>query len=529
MRWNKWFDRGCQRAACFAASRWLAVGGFALAAVLAVPARAGLESDIQQILAGASLGDTTAAVLVVDLRTGRTLTEINADVPMVPASNMKLLTTAAALTRLGPDFKFTTRLALLPGPSAADQLNAATDRNPPTRRADGADLPSLLIRGEGDPAFGDPVLLAQAGYEVDDLVELWVKAVVDTGHKRFDQLLIDDRLFDNQRVHPDWPLNQLHKHYCAEVAALNFHENLLAVLPVPAQTPGHAPIVQLFPYFTNLRTQNRAVTSTVDDFQIQRIPDTNRFVFLGSIRNRKTKPYRVTVNDPPMFFAQFLQYKLKQAGVRVNRVVRVAPNDRLDTTDLEVLHELHTTLAGVIDRTNQDSQNMFAEALFKRMGHELTGEPGSFINGASAVRLFLRDRLARHVGLAGVRVADGSGLSPNNRATARILVAALDNMSRDTTLGPIYAASLSHAGRTGSLRQRLRDLRSDVYGKSGYLGPSANYASTLSGYLVRPDGRTYAFSILFNGFRPPLDSNAIKRVQDQVLKKIDDTVAAVGN
>lgn len=514
VRLNGLLDRGC----------WMAVWLL----ILAAPARAGLESDIQQILSGAMLGDTTAAVLVVDLRTGRTLADINADVPMVPASNMKLLTTAAALTRLGPDFKFTTRLSLLPAPSASERINTATDQNPPPRRAD-APLPSLMIRGEGDPAFGDPVLLAQAGYEVDDLINLWVKAVVDTGETRFDQLLIDDRLFDDQWVHPDWPINQLEKHYCAPVAALNFHENLLAVLPVPADNPGQTPRVQLFPYFPDLRTQNRATTSHIDDFQIQRVPDTNRFVFLGSIRNRKTKPYRIAVHDPAMFFAQFFQYKLKQAGVRVNRLVRVAPSDRLDTSRLEVLHELHTTLAGVIDRTNQDSQNMFAEALFKRMGHELTGEPGGFTNGASAVRLFLRDRLSDHVGLAGVRVADGSGLSPNNRATARILVATLDTMSRDTTLGPIYAASLSHAGRTGSLRLRLRDLRSDVYGKSGYLGSSADYASTLSGYLVRPDGRTYAFSILFNGFQPPIDSNRIKSVQDQILEKIDDTVAAVGN
>lgn len=502
--------------------------GFTLTTtLLAPPALAGLETDLQQIIAGASLGKTRAAVLLVDLRTGENLVELNADVPMIPASNMKLITTAAALTRLGPDFKFSTKLTLIT-PPARESADAAADPDSQSLASSTA-LPSLLVRGEGDPAFGDPVLLAQAGFEVDDLVELWVNAVVDTGYTRFDQLILDDLIFDAVRVHPDWPADQLHRYYCAQIGAINFHENLLAVLPVPSDNLGQAPIVQLFPYYPGLRTQNRATTGNVDDFRIQRPDGSNRFVFLGSVRNRRNQPYRVTVDDPSMFFGQFLQHKLRQAGIRVNRVVRLKPNDRVNDQPTEILHQLNTTLAGVIDRTNQDSQNMFAEALFKRMGHELTGEPGSFANGASAVRLYLRDRLASRVGLTAVRVADGSGLSPDNRVTTRVLVEVLRSMREDPTLGSIYAASLSHAGHTGTLRQRLRDLRSDVYGKSGYLGASANYASTLSGYLVRPDGRTYAFSMLFNGFQPPLTSTRIKQVQDQLLTKIDESISKVRN
>ncbi len=497
--------------------------------LLPTPAHAGLENDIQQILSGASLGKTQAGVLLVDLRTGEALVELNADDPLIPASNMKLITTAAALTRLGPDFKFSTKLNLITPPAPGNHNSSPEDSEGSSRAFPSTALPSLLIRGEGDPAFGDPVLLAQAGFEVDDLVDLWVQAVVDTGYTRFDQLVLDDLVFDAVRVHPDWPVDQLHLYYCAQIDAINFHENLLAVLPVPSENLGQSPIVQLFPYFPNLRTQNRATTGNVDDFRIQRPPDSNRFVFLGSVRNRRTSPYRVTVDDPAMFLGQFLQHKLNQIGVRVNRVVRLKPNDRIADQPSEILHQLNTTLVGVIDRTNQDSQNMFAEALFKRMGHELTGEPGSFANGASAVRLYMKDRLASRVGLTAVRIADGSGLSPNNRATCRVLVEVLRSMREDPTLGPIFAASLSHAGHTGTLRQRLRDLRSDVYGKSGYLGASANYASTLSGYLVRPDGRTYAFSMLFNGFEPPLTSTRIKEVQDQILTKIDESISAVRN
>jgi D-alanyl-D-alanine carboxypeptidase/D-alanyl-D-alanine-endopeptidase (penicillin-binding protein 4) len=504
-----------------------------LAVVLSSPATAQLQSQVEQILSGASLGPTRSAVWAMDLRSGRAMVEINADAPMVPASNMKLLTTAAAITRLGPDFKFNTRLCLLPAPApGSESLRTETpgSGNGSAEGVDGrvaeTDPPSLLIRATGDPAFGDPALLASAGLYLDDLIELWVEAVAETGHRRFQRLLIDDRVFDRVFVHPDWPAGQLHRYSYAQVAGLNFYENLLAVLPVPAENVGQAPIVQTEPWFPTLRTSNRATTGRVDSFDIQRPAGTNRFIFNGSVRNRRSQPFRVTVHDPPQFFAEFFRYRLKQAGISVGRITRVDPQQRLDQTPLQVLHEINTTLAGVVDRTNQDSQNLFAEALLKRMGHELTGAPGSFENGASAVRLFLRDRLSGRTGLSAVRVADGSGLSPNNRLTARIIGELLQIMHADATLGPIFSASLARAGHNGTLRGRLEGLSSEVFAKSGYLGASAAYASSLSGYVIRPDGRPYAFAMIFNGFRPPIDNHRIQQVQDQILRALDEQIVA---
>ena len=506
--------------------RWCGGVLLVLASLLAhMPVAAGdIESEVQQIIAGAALARTQVSVHLLDLRTGRSLIEINADQPMVPASTMKLLTTAAALTRLGPDFKFSTTLELLPA-----EADAAASTAGPRRGGSGpsAPLPSLLIRGSGDPAFGDPALLASAGLYLDDLMDLWVQAVVDTGQKRFAELWLDDRVFDQQFVHPDWPVSQLHRFSYSEVAGINFYENLMAVLPVPLE-PGQAPQVQTEPWFPQLNTTNRATTGRVDDFDIQRPLNTNRFMFFGSVRNRRSEPFRVTVHDPPVFFADFFRYRLQQAGISVARIDRVDPRDRIGQGSTEVLHQINTTLAGVIDRTNRDSQNLFAEALLKRMGHELTGAPGSFENGASAVRLFLRDRMADHIGLSGVRVADGSGLSPKNQLTTRVISTLLQVMQQDETLGPIYSASLAYAGHSGTLRDRMRGLRSSVYAKSGFLGASANYASSLAGYIVRPDGRSYAFAMIFNGFRPPISNQQIRDLQDRLIEAIDRDLAGSG-
>ena len=486
----------------------------ALAAVMrAGPAAAGPQSDCEAVLASAGLGSTRISVMVRDLNRGETVVAIDPDAPRVPASNMKLLTTAAALDRLGPDFRFNTRLEEVP--------------TPPELHAEGGSGVSLRVVGDGDPGFGDPTLLATAGRDVRELVGLWTAAAAKRlaagGLAGYDGLLIDDRVLDHEWTHPAWPADQLNFYYCAQVAGLNFHENLMSVVPTPAGKKGAAPSIAVFPRFRGLDTTNRAKTGDSDVFDIRRRPGTNRFSFNGTVRRKPRSPYRITVDDPPMFFAAYFRDELQRAGVAVGPAVRVADDDATAAIG-PPLHTVRTTLAGVLDRTNQDSQNMFAEALFKRLGHQLTGEPGSFTHGAAAVRTFLRDRLSSHTGLAGVVVSDGSGMSPENRVTARVIVSLLTAMYDAPALGPVFVASLAHGGYSGSLRSRrdkLRTLKGNVYAKSGYLGPSADYASSLSGYLVAPDGRTWAFSFLFNGFRPPLNNATIKRAQNDMLARLD--------
>ncbi len=483
------------------------------AALLAPPLYAGPQSDCESVLAAARLGPTRVSVVVRDLSTGAAVVEINPDAPRVPASNMKLITTAAALDRLGPDFRFRTRLQEVPTP---------TDL-----RDDGGSGVSLRVLGDGDPGFGDPTLLATAGRDVRELVELWTAAAATRlaaqGHTGYDRLLIDDRVMDQEWTHPAWPQDQLNYYYCAQVAGLNFHENLMSVVPTPAKEKGATPAIAVFPRFRGLDTTNRAKTGDSDVFDIRRRPGGNRFSFNGTVRRKPSAPYRITVHDPPLFFASYFRDELRRAGVAVGPAVRVA-HDAPANTPAVTLHTVRTTLAGVLDRTNQDSQNMFAEAIFKRLGHELTGEPGSFAHGAAAIRTFLRDRLSTRTGLTGVVVSDGSGMSPHNRVTARVFVSLLTELHADPALGPVFAASLAHGGYSGSLRRRrakLRTLTSNVYAKSGYLGKSADYASSLSGYLVAPDGRAWAFSFLFNGFRPPLSNSTIKQAQNDMLAALD--------
>lgn len=482
----------------------IAAWACALVLLTAIPAVAGdLESQLRQMIRGHDLRQTQVSAVVMDLSSDEVLAAINADEPMIPASNMKLLTTAAALDVLGADFTFRTELSLIEGAA-----------------------PTLVIRGDGDPAFGDPDLLKANGLAVDELINEWVRQVVATGQKRIARLTVDDRVFDRDFVHRSWPEGQLIRAYCAQVAGLNFYGNCIDVLMIPGERQGVAPQVDLFPASPFLQTVNEATTGKNDAYWVQRDPGTNRFTFRGSVKSRPYGPLKVTVHDPSLFFGEVLAHRLGEAGVVVEKVDRPANDERLASG--RVLHVVQTVLPVVIARTNQDSENMFAEALLKRMGRAVTGAPGSWENGSAALRLALRNRLGPRSSV--VEIDDGSGMSRDNRVTARLLVDVLASMhhDEDSEKALAYRQSLAMAGVSGTLDDRLKGLAGQVFAKSGYI----REVSALSGYLVVPpevagaEPRVVAFSFLFNGFQPPLHNHQMKALQDKLVRAVERSVRA---
>ena len=463
-----------------------------------------IDNHLQQLIQSADLRQTKVAFMVKDLQTSEILAELNADVPMIPASNMKLITTAAALDVLGTDFVFRTKLSLIQTDQVSPNGITAETR--------------LGILGGGDPAFGDPVLLGQHGLIVDDLLNQWVQAVAQTQVSRFKGLLVDDRIFDSEFVHPSWPTSDLIKHYGAQVTGLNFHTNCVDVLPEPT-VQGQTPRIRLFPDHSFLQTVNRAETSDQDLFTIDRKLGTNELIFGGTVRNRRNAPYRITIHDPPMLFARWFAQRLADRGIEIGSLARASEQEQLH--EIKTLHLVQTTLPQILKRTNQDSQNLFAECLLKRMGREMTGRPGSWKGGAAAIRIVLAKRLGSPS--ATIAIDDGSGLSRGNRATARIFLELLDSMHQDTRKSKIFRESLAAGGAKGTLRRRFGDLEGQVYAKSGYL----RSVSALSGYLVLPAesvqirSRTIGFSFLFNGFAPHKRNFDIKKLQEKMLKRIE--------
>jgi len=475
----------------------------------ATAASANPQAQAVEMIRAAGMGSPTISVMAVDLTDGETIVAIGPDTPMIPASNMKLVTSAAALGVLGPDFSFETQLQLI------------------DRREDGSAI--VVVKGDGDPGFGDPRLLeryAPGVNTIEQLIGLWVDAVEQSGVKHVRRLIIDDRVFDQEFIHDTWPTDQLNEWYCAQVAGFNFFNNCLLIKPRPTRV-GEAPLIDIEPIFTGAAITNRAVTvaGTTATFWVSRRLGSNELTLRGNVPARGAGPATVTVHDPPMTFGQILSHRLSQRGIAVDAVER--PNDDDIFTDAQVIHRVRTPIVSALARCNKNSQNLFADALLKRTGREYTGAAGSWHNGAAAVRAFLSERSLGPASAATVTVADGSGLSRDNRVTTRLLVDLLTWMDQHETFRDIYRDSLSIAGVDGSLSRRLHtQIQGRVFGKTGYI----NRVGSLSGYLISPavvdaDGnelappRTIVFSIIINDARAA--NHEMHQLQDRLVRLLD--------
>ncbi len=468
---------------------------------------AGLREDVDRLLRNASLKGATVAISIRDCSSGTALVSVNSDQPMTPASNMKLLTTGAALHALGADFEFRTRLV---------------------RYGD-----KLIVIADGDPAFGDPDLLkemslpgsTQRGVDIESLLNSWVKPIVDAGIKNVSEVIVDDRVFDRENSLVTWPGDEPNR-YCPQIAGLNFYSNIIEFFPKPrkGQPPEIGPSRPAAPWLkiTN-SASSRDSAKDKNDLWIARKSNSNDLTFRGNVRIAYRAGVPVNVDNVPEFFAHLLADRLTKAGVSVGGY-RVSAKEDLVSTGTNVAPIISTPISTILQRCNRDSDNLYAESLLKRIGSAMTGEPGSWINGTAIVRHIVHQRLNDPELASGIVVVDGSGLSAGNRVTARAMTAWLNTFVNDEKLGPLLLESLAVGGQSGTLTKRMTSSQlhgAIVQAKTGFI----NQVSCLSGFVTMPDGRRRSFSILANGLKDGTVPLA-KKLQDQVVAAIADDLAA---
>jgi D-alanyl-D-alanine carboxypeptidase/D-alanyl-D-alanine-endopeptidase (penicillin-binding protein 4) len=464
--------------------------------------RADLESDIRSILGDKYLQKVDAGIEVIQLESGAAEPHIlyrhQSDIPFIPASNLKLATTSAALHKLGHDFKFRTLLVSHDG--------------------------DLILVGDGDPTLGDYELLRKVGWDVETVFKNWAEVLKGRGITSVRNVIVDDSVFDEVFIHPNWPADQINEHYMAEVGGVNLNANLLN-FQVRLTAPG-----QVVQYFTNPPTnyatiRNICVSGQQNAIWFSRTPNSNDITLRGEANRNTDVPVSVTMHDPPMYAATVLSETIRKSGINVTGTVQRNRTIRTTLTELQgeqrndwsllAVHE--TGLSTVLARTNKDSMNLYAECLCKRLGFAVSGE-GTWANGTAAVGEFLK---SLNIGDSEFKLDDGCGLSKENRISANALTRVLaHNFQGD--YWPVFLNSLAVAGVDGTLDDRFvgTDLKGRVFAKSGYVAG----VSSLSGYLKTNDGRWYAFSILFNGIPRGTNSTA-KVIQERIVRAIDTTTA----
>ncbi len=455
----------------------------------AAPA-ASLSARIQKALAASGQwADTAVAIHVRRLSDNATLYAHHAGSPMILASVTKLATTATALDRLGPDYRLETILAAV------------------GRVQDGVVHGDLVLRGEGDPFLSGRLYQDRP----NAVFEHWARELYAQGIRRVTgNLLADSTAFDNRYIHPDWPSDELHKWYCAPVAALSLNDNCLDVKVEPGAKAGRPAHVRWLPATAYLALDNQLLTTAArseDAVSLWRAPESKTVVVKGRCAaGTGSRTFWVTVPDPPAFAVTVLAETLAGAGIQVDGTLQVLnrPPDRGGWITLA----RHTNpLSTALPVVNKKSQNLFAELLCKRLG-TLSGGQGTWEAGTAEVLAFLgRQGLPRE----GLSFVDGSGLSRANRAPAQAITQLLAVM-RNHACAQVYLDSLSIGATDGTLADRFRGVpgANRVRGKTGHLDGVSN----LAGYVLNEQGvPVLAFAVLVNG-----GGGSARNLQDTVAR-----------
>lgn len=437
----------------------------------------------RQLPKGAKLG-----MMVVDLKSGETLYEINAAEAFVPASNTKLWTSAAILATMGKEFAFTTEVYV-----AGDDVHVVASGDP-----------NISGRFYG----GDPTAVFKA----------WAKKLLDAGVREVKGAVrLHDPYGGDALTHADWKEYNPAEWWAAPVSAFTLNDNCVDVTVKPGSKPGAAAAIEVSPATACVKIVNRVETvETVakgKEVVWSKKPGTNEITLSGQIGVRTKPPtWSVAVEDPKAFFATVLLETLKGQGIGVAGGAVDDARAMSEVAGARKIAESSCDLVRALQVTNTRSQNLHAELLARRVGYAKSGK-GTFASGAKAV-----SEWAASIGAKATSLSDGSGLSRANRTSPSDVMTLIRYMAKQKDFA-VWRDSLAVSGGSeGTLRNRLKDdkTKGRVQAKTGHL----EGADCLSGFVRTRSERTLAFSIMVNGHTSTAEArNLIDAIVTQLAEQ----------
>ncbi|MDB4908727.1 MAG: D-alanyl-D-alanine carboxypeptidase/D-alanyl-D-alanine-endopeptidase [Gemmatimonadetes bacterium] len=438
--------------------------------------RAALTQSLDSLVGGAEFRNAFWGILVVDPVRGDTLYARNQAKLFTPASNQKLLTSAIALTQLGADFTWQTRLH-----ASGTVRDSVLDGN-------------LMVEGRGDPGVSDHAL-------GDAMIPL--HALADSLRARGIRRITGSVLsygdaFPGSTAGDGWEIDDLDYSYGAPTDELLLNEGFTSVILTAGARTGDPVGIRLSPPVpeairaidNRLRTRTRA--DSLSTFQrISSVVDTlsNSVVLTGELVAGATDTIEVVHRTPNGAYLAALRRALADRGITV--VGGGHANGSAAENVLVTQHSL--ALREVLPLFLKPSQNQLGELLFHTLALEKTG-----VGSADSARA-VYERQLRAWGASddGRMVRDGSGLSRRDKVSPETIIRVLDAMRRSPDF-PLYYASLPIAGVDGTIRRRMRGTSAagNVHAKTGTL----TGARSLSGYVTTADGQLLLFSTLCNNY-----------------------------
>jgi len=448
-----------------------------------------IQTKIAQYLKRPGVRSAQWGIQILDPATSSVVLEVNPDKTFLPASVLKVLTTSAALEKLGPDFRYRTGV----------YTNGIIDSN-------GTLQGDLVLVGRGDPNLTDPY---GELFEKPALLEL-AQEVKSRGISRIQGDIIgDDSYFDSDSPVKGWTTLALRSLYGAPINALSVNNNVLWVYARPTKynqkvIVGVEPQTSYFKIRNQAKTGSRRARQTI---HVQLIRGTNTIVVSGILPANKTASQPVLLERAAEVAADMLQEALQSEGITVHGRVHAThygdvSEEQRKSWKLLAEHQ-SPPLIRALEIINKKSQNLHAEMLLRTLGAEFKGS-GTNEAGLQVVKEFLVDS---GIESERIKLNDGCGLSRENLVTPRFQTSLLNFLSQRYYFD-LFRNTLAISGTDGTLKNRMSalDVRGSIHAKTGTL----NGVTTLAGYMTTKSGRNLIFSIFANRV------NAVARVKKTI-------------
>lgn len=401
----------------------------------------------------------------------------------LPASTQKVLTALAALLQLGPDYRFVTTLE-----SQGTISNGVLNGN-------------LIARFSGDPTLKRQQLRNM----VAELKKQGVREI--TG-----DVIIDTSVFASHDKAPGWPWNDMTQCFSAPPTAAIVDRNCFSVSLYSAPNPGDLAFIRVASYYpVHMFSEVRTLAKGSPDAQyceLDVVPgELNRFTLTGCLTQRSEPlPLAFAIQDGGSYAGAILKSELQQAEIKINGALKRqtqpgTPGSVLAQAQSAPLHDLLQVML-------KKSDNMIADTVFRAIGHERFGVPGTWRAGADAVRQVLRQKAG--VDLGNSIVVDGSGLSRHNLISPATMMQALQYIAQhDGELN--FISMLPLAGQDGTLRYRGSLHEAGVNGKVSAKTGALQGVYNLAGFITTASGQRMAFVQFLSGYAVPPEDQRNRR------------------
>jgi len=444
-------------------------------------ASADLAGRINKIIHQKSQRKVQYSINIVKADSAETIYKYNANKPLIPASNMKVVASAAALKILGPKYEYKTTVGLCGN--------------------------TLVVIGSGDPLLGDKLTDKKYNRKhlwiLDDITE----KLKQKGLTAINNIIVDSTIFDDQLVHPNWPKDQLNRHYACEVSGLNFNGNCVEIT---ANNIKNKILLTVEPPtdYVKIKNKVRPIKKGKSAIGAYRNQTPNHLIIKGKCK-KQAGPFKTAIQRPPAFFGFLLAEKLAKAGIETKGQLIEKSID--PDCKFKKLAVYKTSIIDCLNRCNKDSFALAAEALLKTIAAKNTKKTNASWEKARQIIHQYLQKL--NIDRSQFYIDDARGLSRKNKLSANTITAVLLNTYKNKNW-QIFKNSLAVAATDGTIKKFFKEkrYRGKVFGKTGYIST----VKTFSGLCSTKNG-DYIFAILANN----ANGKTRKAINDIVKTIID--------